>query len=383
MTVFKGYMKILKKNAGLILLYLVIFFGVAMGLQASAGKQNVSVYESEKIKLGVVDNDQGALAKGLTDWLKKNHRVTILEDDKEKLQEELFYRNVEYIVKIPENFYETCMVNGARISVTKVPGSYSAYYVDQQLENCLNTMRTCLRAGFTQEETVQVILDENKGEVTLLDLDENHGGTPAYLYYFRYMPYLFLAVLCYTMGYVLMAFKKGDIPKRIEASAISLRRQNMEGLLAMLVLGGGLWGIGMTGAIVMHGKRFLGDENRWYYMLNSLVMMAVALSLAYLIGLFVKNTNMLSGIANILSLGMCFLCGVFVPMNIMNRAVLKVSQFLPVYWYEIVNETLGNYSHLTEEATMTVWKGIGLEALFALAFICMILAASRHLRQNK
>ena len=35
MTVFKGYMKILKKNIGLVIIYLVIFFSVAMALQAS------------------------------------------------------------------------------------------------------------------------------------------------------------------------------------------------------------------------------------------------------------------------------------------------------------------------------------------------------------
>ena len=96
---------------------------------------------------------------------------------------------------------------------------------------------------------------------------------------------------------------------------------------------GAYGGIGMAGAILMYGKTFPGSENFGYYVLNTLVMMAVALSLSYLIGLFVKNSNMLSGIANILSLGMCFLCGVFVPMNVMDRNVLKVSQFLPVYWY--------------------------------------------------
>ena len=91
---------------------------------------------------------------------------------------------------------------------------------------------------------------------------------------------------------------------------------------------------------------------------------------------------MLSGIANILSLGMCFLCGVFVPMNVMDRNVLKVSQFLPVYWYENVNETLGSYSHLTGEAAVSVWKGIGLEAMFAMVFVCMILAVTRYQRQK-
>ena len=115
---------------------------------------------------------------------------------------------------------------------------------------------------------------------------------------------------------------------------------------------------------------------------DTFVMMMVSLSLSYLLGLFVKNSNMLSGIANILSLGMCFLCGVFVPMNIMDRNVLKVSQFLPVYWYENVNETLGSYSHLTGEAAVSVWKGIGLEAMFVVVFVCMILAVTRYQRQK-
>ena len=169
MTVFKGYMRIMKKNTGLILLYLGIFFGVTMALQAAAGKETYTSYESEKIKIGVVDKDNGPLAEGLVKWLEGTHHVTMLEDNREKLQEELFYRNVEYIVVIPEDFYENCMVNGESISVTKVPGSYSAYYVDQQLESCLNTMRTYLKAGFSQKEAATAILDKKRGEVTMLD----------------------------------------------------------------------------------------------------------------------------------------------------------------------------------------------------------------------
>ena len=46
MTVFKGYMRIMKKNTGLILLYLCIFFGVTMALQAAAGKETYTSYES-------------------------------------------------------------------------------------------------------------------------------------------------------------------------------------------------------------------------------------------------------------------------------------------------------------------------------------------------
>ena len=65
-------------------------------------------------------------------------------------------------------------------------------------------------------------------EVTMYEGTENNLETPPYIYYFRYVPYLFLAVLSYSMGYVLLAFQKEDILKRMRASAVSLRRQNME-----------------------------------------------------------------------------------------------------------------------------------------------------------
>lgn len=48
MTVFKGYMKILKKNIGLVIIYLVIFFSVAMALQAAASKEHLEDFEKRE-----------------------------------------------------------------------------------------------------------------------------------------------------------------------------------------------------------------------------------------------------------------------------------------------------------------------------------------------
>lgn len=46
--------------------------------------------KAKKIKIGVVDKDNGPLAEGLVKWLEGTHHVTMLEDNREKLQEELF-----------------------------------------------------------------------------------------------------------------------------------------------------------------------------------------------------------------------------------------------------------------------------------------------------
>lgn len=382
MTVFKCYMKILRQNIGLVIMYLAIFFSVAIVMQFAAGKSEDSLFETASIDLGVVNEDGGTLAQELVDYLSGIHHVVLMDNDPEQLQENLFYRNVEYILQIPADFYETCMVNGESLKVTKVPGSYSSFYVDQQISSYLNTIQTYLAAGFSQEKAIQAVKKETHEPVTKLTFDSGTSDTSPYTYYFRYIPYLFLGALCYTMGYILMAFKKGDIQKRMEASAISVRRQSVEGLLATGMIGVILWLIGFLGVTFMYGSRFWQSGLCVYYILNTFTMLIVALSLSYLIGMFITNSNLLSGVANLVSLAMCFLCGVFVPMDVMDKSVLKFAQFLPVYWYEQVNEILSRHHTLSPEFLGQVLIGIGIQLLFAAAFISLILVVSRYRKEG-
>lgn len=382
MTVFKGYLKILKKNLGMLLIYLVIFFAIAIALQASARKEHLGTFEKTRINVAVADRDQSELSRGLIRYLSTIHNVSEISSEPSVMQEELFYRNTSYIVQIPENLYQTCIEKEEPLSVTKVPGSYTSFYVDQQISTWLNSIRTYTAAGFSLKEAMDASMELPASEVTMYEGTKNNLETPPYIYYFRYVPYLFLAVLSYSMGYVLLTFQKEDILKRMRASAVSLRRQNMEGLLAMFMLGAVLWLISVAGVCVLFGKEFLTSPLIGYYILNTALMLGIALSLSYLVGIFVKNSNMLSGISNLLSLGMCFLCGAFVPMSIMNKSVLKIAQFLPVYWYESINETLAQYKTLPVPVAEEIWKSMGIEAMFIAAFVFMILAISKYKQQG-
>lgn len=382
MTVFKCYMKILKKNIGLISIYLIIFFSTTMILQASAKKEHLEDFEKTRINLAIADQDDSTLSHALTEYLKTIHNVYRISAEPTVMQEELFYRNAEYIVQIPKDFYKTCIVDENPLSVTKVPGSYSSFYVDQQINAWLNSIRTYTAAGFSQKEAAAAALEQSVSEVTLYHDEETAVETPGYTYYFRYIPFLFLAVLCYSMGYILLAFRKEDIQKRMLASAISTRRQNLEGLLAMFTISLLLWLIAVVGAGVMYGKELLTSKVLGYYLLNTFLMLTIALSLAYLIGLFMKNINMLNGFSNIISLGICFLSGVFVPMNIMDKKVLMVAQFLPVYWYENVNETLSRYHVVSGKVAVDIWKSMGIEVMFTFALLALILAVSKYKRQG-
>ena len=382
MTVFKGYMKILKKNIGLISIYLIIFFSTAMILQASAKKEHLEDYEKTRINLAIADQDDSTLSHALTEYLKTIHNVYRISAEPTVMQEELFYRIAEYIVQIPKDFYKTCIVDENPLSVTKVPGSYSSFYVDQQINAWLNSIRTYTAAGFSQTEAAAAALEQSVSEVTMYHDEETAVETPGYTYYFRYIPILLLAVLCYSMGYILLAFRKEDIQKRMLASAISTRSQILVGLLAIFTIILLLWLIAVVGAGVMYGKELLTSKVLGYYLLNTFLMLTIALSLAYLIGLFMKNINMLNGFSNIISLGICFLSGVFVPMNIMDKKVLMVAQFLPVYWYENVNETLSRYHVVSGKVAVDIWKSMGIEVMFTFALLALNLAVSKYKRQG-
>lgn len=361
----------------MILLYLVIFFGITVMFQSFAG-EGTQDYQAENVPVGIVDEDQGEAAAVLIGYIGKTNETVMLEDDREVLQEELFYRNVDYIVRIPEGFMEKCILGTENLQVTTVPGTYAGYYVEQQISSFLNFARSYGAAGFTEAEIASAMADRESAEVTLLDLGGNTGETPSYVFFFRYLPYLFLSLLCYVLGYILMGFRRGSLPQRMRASAVPVRRQSMEGLAAAGVIAFNLWGICAVAAMTAYGKEFLSSGKAGWHLLNSFTLLAASLALAYLVGTLVKTSAALNGVVNILALGMCFLCGVFVEMDYLSSGVRKAAQFLPVYWYENVNNLLAEHGNIVGNVRTEVLAGIGIQLVFAVAFVCVTLAVSRE-----
>ena len=376
MAVFKAYMRIAKKNMWMILMYLGIFLGITVMFQHFTGNETTQ-YTAQSIPVGIIDEDQGEASKSLIRYIDRTNEIIYLEDDRETLQENLFYRNVEYIVRIPQGFMEKCILGDDKLEVTTVPGTYSGSYVEQQISNFINFARCYGAAGFTEHELSEAMAARETAQVQMLDVNGNGGSYPAYAFYYRYLPYLFLCVLCYVMGYILMGFRRGSLPDRMSASAVPARRQSIEGLLAAGVIAAVLWGFCSLISIIFYYDNFLGSGKAAWYLINSFVMLLSALALSYLVGSIVKTSNALSGIVNILSLGMCFVCGVFVEMDLLSSGVRKAAQFLPVYWYETANEILMDYGEIVGDVRNRLMGAIGIQVVFAAAFVCVTLAVAK------
>ena len=381
MTVFKGHMKIIGQNKMLILLYVAIFFGCTILFQSTAGKTETS-YQAEKLNIGIVDEDGGSLAESLTEYLGNLHHLIPIENDVSEIQEKLYYREVDYVVRIPKNFYKKCIEGDEKLSVTKIPDTYSGSYVDQQINSFLNNARTYQASGFTEAESASALEKTQSVKVTFSNDEKSIEDAP-YVYYFRYMPYLFLALFGFVMGNILIVFQNPNLKKRMATSPVSGRRQSLEGILCMSLEGLTLWIFVIVIGILFYGRDFYTSENFVYYLLNSVSMLFVDIALAYLMGTIAPNRDALTGIANIISLGMCFLGGVFVPLEFMGSHVKAVSHFLPIYWYEKANDLLANFAHMTVSIREQFFKAVIIQLVFVGAFICLTLVIEKYKRVEK
>ncbi|MCI8665185.1 MAG: ABC transporter permease [Dorea sp.] len=378
MTVFRGFLIITKRNIHIIWLYLLLFLGIAIMVQKAAGG-NTSEFEQVSLNIAVIDRDGGKLAKGLADYLSQYHTLVELPDEPSIIQDRMFYREVYYVAAIPEDFEERCLYGDETLPVTKVPGSNSGFYVDQQIRIFMNEVRIMVSSGFSLSEAVEEVIEHSadEAEVTLIDKNGFGGKQPMHAFMYQYMPYILISILCYSMSYIMIAFRNEDVKRRMMCSAIPARSQNLQLALGVAVVGIAVYGLCTLMPFLMYGTTFMKDPNMPYYLVNSFMMTLVSLSLSFLIGTLVRREEIISAIVNVVSLGMSFLCGVFVELEVLGKGVRTFAQFLPAYWYEVANGILSNNSSLSPAQQTSLYTCYGLQVLFAAAILGVAMVISR------
>lgn len=110
--------------------------------------------------------------------------------------------------------------------------------------------------------------------------------------YFRTPPYIMMAVLILAVTTVMMVFQiKPDLRMRNLCAPVKLRHVNLQLALYNVCLGG----VGMAGgcamAFLFYGGRIQGTDVRLVLLilLNSICYLFVCLSVAFLLGNFVKD----------------------------------------------------------------------------------------------
>lgn len=383
MTVFKCYIKIAKKNISTIIMYFAIFTGISLVMTSVHNDSSGMQFTSSKLSIGVVDRDRSEMSEGIVACLSKLHDIEVMNDDIKELQERMYYYDKDVIIQIPEGFAEKCASGDTVIGITQQPGEYDYMYLESQINDLVNRIIKYNIAGYSISESFKKASSTPKSKVTLLDINGNSGQIPGFAYLFRYFPYISIAILGNVLGLIVCSFRKREVKNRMAVSAVSIKRQSAEAFLAFIVIGIFIWLGFLAVVFVLHGRELSGNVNVLYYILNSFTIMVLSLSIAFLVGVIVKKLDIVNMIITPVSLFMSFFGGVFVPLSVLNSTVRKVARFVPVFWYEEINDTLSRYAEFPAEAIEQFWSGIGIQMLFALMFAAIALAVSRYQRQER
>ena len=381
MTVFKTFWKIIKKYKCTIILYTIMLVSFG-GINLSSKEANLN-FTNEKPDVLIVNQGENiGLTKNLIDYLSQNTNIVQIENFEEKRNDALFYRDVNYIIYI-NNDYREKILNGENVTLDiKSTNDYSAHLAEMILNKYLTVQNLCRAYTTNEQELINKInktLKEESKVVVSSKVDKTAENKVSR--YFNFASYSILAAIIFIITLVMTSFKEKTINKRITVSSMNYKKHNnlllISGLAYVLVL----WLLYTLLAIILLKSSVLNTKGL-LYILNSLVFSLSALTFALLISTLVKNKDAIGGIVNVVALGSAFLCGAFLPVEYLGSNVLKLAHIFPAYYYINTNNKIMSAEIIDKTLLTNILPNTLTLILFMILFIIINNLITKQKRSN-
>ena len=339
MTVFKTILKILNKLKGMIILYTAILVAITALNQTSGN--NMTNFEDSKPSVLIVNKDsEDNIAKGFEDYISKHSEIKDIDTkDEEKINDAIFYRDVNYVIYIPKDFGKN-LLDGKNPSLEyKSCGDEYSSYAQMMVEKYIKTVLIYkdYYSGVELISKVNKVVDKDTKVYmkTTLDISKLSSMTQ----YFNILNYALLAGCVYCISMILASLNDETVRKRTIISSFNYKKYNRIVLLSNSIVIFAMWILYMILALILF-KDLMFSSNGLGYVINSFVFTICSLTIGFLIGNITQNKNAIGGIVNVIALGTSFLCGCFVPFEYMPDYVLKIAHILPTYYYVANNQLI-------------------------------------------
>lgn len=388
MQVCKTFAQVAKKNLPNTFIYFVVFMVILIAMSANASATNGKQFQVSSVNLCIFDEDHSTASTALSDYLSSLHHIVSLDSsDRDTLQDNMYYYQIDYVLTIPKGFEQnlTAQSTGNLVETSKRKDSCSGYFVDRQIDNYIQALVLYVKSGVSISDAIastNTSLAAVPEVETVSFSDTEKSGNDTMYYFFQYFPYVILMMLLEGLSPVLMAFRKPLMKARLSCGALPQSRISAQLGLGCLIYVF-LWWLGFLAiATVLYGPAQLFSHNGLFCILNSAVYLLIATAIALLLGSFPMDFNIINMIANILGLGMSFLCGIFVPQAYLGEKVLTVGRFLPAYWYVRITNMFASYSDDVYKS-QDYWMCIGIQMLFFAAIFAVYLCVDRQKKHKK
>lgn len=384
---FKSFLKIFKTQIPTLVIYLGIFLGIAainMGIKDDEGSTG---YENADVSVAIIDKDKSELSEAIQKYISsKNLKVEEIINTEEGMEEALFQRIVEYIIIIPED-YENRILSGedVRLESKKVPDAYSAVYVENILNQYMSTFNAYSKSYGENPDIHKVIkLTENAMDnsvnvtlkkVGVSDMEKLWEGC------FNFGAYIVLACVMWGVAEILSVFFKKNIENRIDMSPVSRLKRNLMLVGYSLFFTVIIWFLIVLVFAFVFGTDILKTQNI-IRCINMLCLSLVGLAAGFLISILVKSKNGRGAVVNTVALGCSFISGSFIALEYISDEIIKLSSFLPVYWFTKANSYAGKAAGQALSGYGDAFKCMGIQLLFFAAIISIGLVVKRQKKEQ-
>lgn len=344
MQVFKAFNKIMISRIPIAMIWIIIF--LVISIVTANSSNNYTEFTDTKLDICIFDEDNTPESKAFKEFLGNKHNLISLENDKDTILDALYYERVGYVLTISEGYAEKLKSGATDNLFTNyhVHDSYSGTLVGSLIDEYVNIVKSYqisgedLSAAIKSAEDTLSLEANVKTESFSKTSQENTQYKSDFGYYFQYLPYVFISVIIVVLCPIITTLNSREIKNRTNCSCISSGSQSLQIFLGSIFFIVAVWLFFIVAGIFI--KCDFYSEREWFCVLNSFVFILVATVIAILISSFSPSSTGVNVIANIVGLGMSFFCGIFVPQSLLGDGVLKISKFLPAYWYVKANDMI-------------------------------------------
>lgn len=370
MTVFSTILKILNKLKGMLILYTVMLVSITAINQTSGNK--VTNFEESKPDMLIVNNDsKNDITDGFAYYIKKHANIKDIDtSNQDKINDAIFYRDVNFVIYIPENFGKDLKEGKEPSLKYKETGDEYAAYSRMLVEKYIKTVKTYkdYYSGRQLIEKVNNIVENDTKVQVKSSLDTSKMSTMTA--YFNFLNYALLAGCVYCITMILASLKQENVRKRTIVSSFNYRKYNRIVLFSNAIVIVAMWMLYMILSLILF-KDTMFTANGLAFVLNSLVFALCGLSIGFLIGNITTNKAAIGGIVNVVALGTSFLCGCFVPFEYMPDYVLKIAHVLPTYYFVANNQLIKTIESFNIDTLKPIFINVGVVLAFTVVFVIL------------
>jgi ABC-2 type transport system permease protein len=346
---FKMYYR--NKTAVFFSLFIPIFIVGIFGVILKGGNTTFN--------MGIVDNAHNQDSQSIISTLKKTHAFTISQGSYSTELNNLKQGNEDLILDIPSTFTTTSQ------GEAKITGLYDQKNAQnaQTAFLIINTLLDKYNQGiFTQQTglTIPTYLTIAQKGIETSNLTEIDFLIPGIV------GFSIMQLGLFSVAFAFTTMKKTGALRRLQATpakpSIFIIAESLSRLILALIQVAILFGIGLF----FFGLHMYG--NYLYLLVFILLGATVFLAIGFAIAGYAKDENQAAPIANLISLPMMFLSGVFFPRSLMPDFLKNVTSVLPLTY---LNDAL---RQIANNGTSITHLGGDLLGLIIWAIICMIIA---------